>query len=371
MINKRELVRAVWRDVRTELDVRGGTWLPKRKRIFGIAEPMPGEVFSSWVHRSSITSRLPLKKLKSIWRIRSSLYWIDCRAMPLDVEPISAVINHLHIERVSDTLWPLQTYLRKWRGLSLTSEPLERRPIYRYCAECLKGDEIPFFRKAWRLAFNYVCVEHGVLLRNSCPACNKKIDLNRERVNKTFDRPTLILRYCQFCGADLCLANPLSLSSSMYDLLIEGQYKMQILLFDASKREDTSNQDQVFGPAWTGDLLKELVCQVELRRLTKEPLDHVDHYITRVHSRTLRSKMLLAGVNGVRLFGENSERVKTCLLKQNQVSINTYWLPRGKLAIAASYEIDQAISWLERGRNNEEITDVTKTSIRTRSKDES
>lgn len=40
-----------------------------------------------------------------------------------------------------------------------------------YCPMCLAGDEVPYFRLHWRLAFTTVCAEHGVLFLDRCPAC--------------------------------------------------------------------------------------------------------------------------------------------------------------------------------------------------------
>ncbi|MEU1285325.1 TniQ family protein [Kitasatospora sp. NPDC005856] len=65
-----------------------------------------------------------------------------------------------------------------------TPRPLHRFPPgvlvrdSRYCPRCLAGDGSPVqarhggpWRRSWRLAVSFACLEHGVLLQHTCPRC--------------------------------------------------------------------------------------------------------------------------------------------------------------------------------------------------------
>ena len=47
----------------------------------------------------------------------------------------------------------------------------------KYCPECLKEDENPYFRKAWRLKSVTKCVKHNTELHNRCPSCSTPISV--------------------------------------------------------------------------------------------------------------------------------------------------------------------------------------------------
>jgi len=134
----------------------------------------------------------------------------------------------------------------------------------------------------------------------------------------------------------------------MYDLLVEAQYKMQLLLFDASRSEDICDQDQYLGPPWSGNLMEHLVGQVALaQRIEKSPAQ-LDQYVARLHGpKGSGSRVLLAGINGARLFGEDITSVQLLFRKVNQIFPNTYWIPEDKLARTSSKLIDEAITWLD------------------------
>lgn len=44
-------------------------------------------------------------------------------------------------------------------------------PGLRYCPLCLREDELPYFRKKWRLAFSVLCPQHRCYLLDRCPGC--------------------------------------------------------------------------------------------------------------------------------------------------------------------------------------------------------
>lgn len=48
-----------------------------------------------------------------------------------------------------------------------------------FCPLCLTQDAIPYFRRAWRMAWHVGCPLHGVLLIDACPACHAPIEPHR------------------------------------------------------------------------------------------------------------------------------------------------------------------------------------------------
>ncbi len=69
-----------------------------------------------------------------------------------------------------------------------------RRRGLQFCPVCLASDRQPYFRRRWRLALITACTEHGVLLRDSCLACEEAIHPHRA--------PSLT--ECYRCGESLC-----------------------------------------------------------------------------------------------------------------------------------------------------------------------
>lgn len=47
------------------------------------------------------------------------------------------------------------------------------------CPLCLEQDAAPYFRRAWRLSWHVGCPLHGVLLTDTCPACQAPIEPHR------------------------------------------------------------------------------------------------------------------------------------------------------------------------------------------------
>lgn len=347
MAIKRQLVKRVWHDIQMDLAARGGTWLPKRKLILGIPDPIPGEVFSSWMHRSAYSSRLSLKQLKAIWAVKSTLFQIDCGVAPLESEIIASTVNHLAAHTIEETRWSPQSYLAKWRGLCLTTDPLLHSPIYRYCPECLRDDAIPFFRKAWRLAFNYVCTEHAILLRDTCPGCLMGIDLDKERDPRGLVRPSGILRFCPNCGADLCDVGYEGMKSPFYEILVEAQFKLQVLVFDSGGSDERSARDQYFGPPWEPEFIDHLGWQYAQCLHKKKSFLSLDHVTAKVHFPGPKLWYVVpAGINGTRLFHENAQAVQK-LFARHKIFSNTYWVAEGKMETSSLQSIIAAIAWLD------------------------
>ncbi|MCF7965204.1 MAG: TniQ family protein [Methylobacter tundripaludum] len=108
----------------------------------------------------------------------------------------------------------LKMYHRKRMGYGL-----------QFCPACLAEDEIPYFRKCWRVAFNTICTRHKNMLLDRCPECGSAIAVHRLDVGKPDILDTRQTSYCYVCGLDLRTAPkvmPISYDNQTSALLLEA-----------------------------------------------------------------------------------------------------------------------------------------------------
>ncbi|MBR7777947.1 TniQ family protein [Undibacterium rugosum] len=102
--------------------------------------------------------------------------------------------------RLSSTLrWilALKVYHRTRQGYGL-----------QFCPTCLAEDEIPYFRKRWRIALNTVCSTHGTMLFDRCPHCDAAVAFHRLDMAGMEAIDVAPLSYCHSCQFDLRSASP-------------------------------------------------------------------------------------------------------------------------------------------------------------------
>ncbi|NWN84126.1 MAG: TniQ family protein [Halomonas sp.] len=69
---------------------------------------------------------------------------------------------------------------RTWPWLlTLGSRNRTRHGGQQCCPLCLAQDARPYYRRAWRLAWQVGCISHGVPLVDQCPACQAPIEPHR------------------------------------------------------------------------------------------------------------------------------------------------------------------------------------------------
>ena len=102
--------------------------------------------------------------------------------------------------RLSSTLqWilALKVYHRTRQGYGL-----------QFCPKCLAEDNIPYFRKHWRIALNTVCSKHGTMLFDRCPHCSAAVAFHRLDMAGVEAIDVAPLSYCHSCQSDLRDAVP-------------------------------------------------------------------------------------------------------------------------------------------------------------------
>lgn len=105
--------------------------------------------------------------------------------------------------RASGSLLWLQTlkmYHRKREGYGM-----------QYCGACLAEGPQPYFRKAWRVSFNTICVKHSRMLHDRCPQCGSAVMFHRMEMGRGSAFEVDSMAACHACGFNLCesLAEPI------------------------------------------------------------------------------------------------------------------------------------------------------------------
>ncbi len=63
------------------------------------------------------------------------------------------------------------------------------RPGLQWCPLCLRTDEVPYYRRRWRLGISSTCLKHGIILSCRCQDCGKPAVPHRS-----------IYHQCHHCG---------------------------------------------------------------------------------------------------------------------------------------------------------------------------
>ncbi len=177
--------------------------------------PREDELFSSWLVRLAWSNG---EKLHVFCRrrlgIRRNLWNHDLdRLADLSSVERAAMVAGIPIERIFGTTlaaYEGALYERHVaKGVSRWLMPIGRyartRTLHgqQYYARCLAEDEIPYFRRAWRLAFSVVCVKHGALLSDACHRCGAQVSFHEGDYGSWALREECPLVYCRKCKADL------------------------------------------------------------------------------------------------------------------------------------------------------------------------
>jgi hypothetical protein len=96
-----------------------------------------------------------------------------------------------------------------------------------FCPCCLAGDEEPYFRRKWRLAFMVVCEKHRVPLQDRCPGCRAAINFHRGELGSFKKFAAGSLAICNLCGLDLRTASDISPPSPV--TLPEVRFTIELL----------------------------------------------------------------------------------------------------------------------------------------------
>lgn len=198
------------------------TEVPLRiNKLHHVAEPVPGEFYSSWLARLSVLNGLePYRFLR--WIGFRGTSGSDLVYPPEAQIQVLSRISEIPVETLREmTCWPeseVAAYYpfseRKERGdlvIPAPFPPSEHLGLAQYCVECLREDETHHLRKIWRMAYLVRCPFHRVPLLIRCPRCTAPMDpFTRGRQPIAQFGSNLFLR-CPHCGHHLLTQAPPSL----------------------------------------------------------------------------------------------------------------------------------------------------------------
>lgn len=166
--------------------------------------PEPGELLSSWLHRTAHGNGVPPRYFGAFLGATAE-NWSARLDRDLPDHLLQVLADHTGVAQ--DEIAALSLVPDPLVQLRLPLSPLPSaaplaafQPSWlQYCATCLSEDKNPFFRRTWTLAARVTCFKHGCRLRDRCPSCGCGVAPHRQ------DR-LVPQQFCAFCGASLCKA---------------------------------------------------------------------------------------------------------------------------------------------------------------------
>lgn len=191
-------------------------------------KPRHGELLSSWMIRLAHGHGYKTEKMCRMLFGRQHAIWcrdIDKLAPDWVLSKMSLVTGASRDRAVQTTLPDYAGFVAdeinsngnsSWVVPSHVYHRQRIRPSLMYCPICLKNDEVPFFRRIWRLAFVTTCSTHGVNLLDACPECGAAVVPHRVDIgpDAVLPRDRSLIR-CWKCGYDLRTASTASCSIAL------------------------------------------------------------------------------------------------------------------------------------------------------------
>lgn len=205
-------------------------------------QPKPGEIFSSWFCRIAQANGIKLHTLEvQLWGRGKEIWTRDIdRSIDDNTLALVATSAGTSFERARETT------LKSYEGLlfeTLTTKTqtdwvlpsgvyhrIRKRPCMQFCPLCLATDEIPYFRKKWRLAFSTFCDEHDVMLHDCCPECKSPVMIHRQEMGDRNSWRIDSLTICTVCGFDLKRAA--AYQAPIVDIDVWNTLKVQACFMD-------------------------------------------------------------------------------------------------------------------------------------------
>lgn len=166
---------------------------------------LPGESFSSWFARTAVANGLRPAELFRIVQPGEDRNPRDLDRYADDTMlDLLADRTGIGIERLRKATF------RRWEGLLFSHDYGDRKLTWlppagrqggnrcygqQVCPLCLEGDQHPYLRQIWRLAFIATCPLHGCLLHDRCQHCGETLNVLRQNGRDEIR--------CWACGADV------------------------------------------------------------------------------------------------------------------------------------------------------------------------
>lgn len=330
-------------NARRQAERHGSAWWPEFPRMLGAPAPLAGEAFSSWCWRAARRFQVSVRAFLRLWGLGEASFWVDSGHRALDAGALAASLGWPP-ESLAQFAWPQASVLADPEFACLTTGPLFRRPIHRYCGACLGGGGVLYFRQGWRMAHAFLCPVHRALLRDRCPRCLARIDLGRWPVGVgrggTVERG---LRVCPRCRVDLCSAAPATVPPELETLLLARQRQFDGWIRETVEEPDTTPFDQGLGLERSAGGLVDpnesrhrAVLTLALHRLcdgwgqaggARARLRGHLRPVTGGAAGDPAAPRLLAGLDGPRLFGDAAAALGLRLRVAGTPAGGAFWTP--------------------------------------------
>lgn len=195
-------------------------------------QPLPDELFSSWLFRAARANGQKLHTLCDITVRKVPILNRDIdKSITIPVLKAFATKLNTPMEQAIDTT--LASYLgqlyEKHNANGDTKHILPLGIYHRdrnqfgqqYCPDCLATDNTPYYRKFWRLALATVCTIHHRKLLDRCPSCGSPVIFFKNELKEKHKPYIGIFTLCHRCGFDLKKASSVAADKQIIDLTME------------------------------------------------------------------------------------------------------------------------------------------------------
>jgi len=178
--------------------------------------PLPDEITSSWVVRTAHAFGLSGYDLGKSLR-GTNLFWLkDVDNHPDDptLQEIGAKVGVSPQKIRATSLAALAGVLHETAGRRkmwvLNRGEWERSVSFglQFCSQCLAEDELPYYRRWWRLSLAVSCPRHGEFLSDRCPSCAAPVRLQRIEPVAAKEPSSSNIARCHRCAFDFRKALP-------------------------------------------------------------------------------------------------------------------------------------------------------------------
>ena len=329
----RAQVTALSQQVKSELNQRGEAWQIAQHKLLGLPDIIPGEVFSSWVWRCVASGRLSKEQLRKTWKLKQSPSWVDIDPSLVNLQKIANTLNDVPIEALQASVWGQATNLAHVQTFCLSTDIFGQRPIYRYCPDCLREDDIPHIRKSWRLAWTYVCPTHQRLMEEKCPHCYTYMDLDQAIVKA---KESASISNCQSCGQDLTSCPTLDDGAKLLEPLLHAQN----ILGQSLTHNQALNTCQQLPLSLQGSGQDKNLTAFSKILMVFRGYDGMD------------VQSVYAGICGPRVFAKDTERICSFFVK-HRLFRNTFWFTESVVYNAYDLKaLKRAQKWLHKQRRS-------------------
>lgn len=181
-------------------------------------QPLPDELLSCWLVRLAHGHGLKVQTFCN------AIFGNQRQVWNRDIDRLAPawLVNEVQMRTGVTQKVALGTTLRPYEGLLyrkfnpsgflpwlLSLKLFHRKRIgygLQFCPACLAEDQIPYFRRRWRVAFNTVCTKHAIMLHDRCPKCQAAVAVHRLDICGFVVQSNRELSVCHACRFDLCKA---------------------------------------------------------------------------------------------------------------------------------------------------------------------